>query len=268
MDEKTFALLIDADNISSKYIKSIIDEAAKEGIITYKRIYGDWTTPNLNSWKEVLLNYSINPMQQYAYTQGKNSTDSAMIIDAMDILYTKSVNGFILVSSDCDFTRLASRLKEAGMVVIGMGKTQTPKPFVAACSKFKFLDVLANESDTQTADTVKAPAKAAHGNGKQKKSNSDSVISSKTPLEEILDSISKIIDDNSNDEGWVLASLIGTNIIKLHPDFDVRNYSYKKLIDFLQNNNFEIKKITGEKNVSNPTGYEIYVRNHESKNVQ
>ncbi len=116
MEDKKFAILIDADNIGSQYIKVIIDEAAKEGIITYKRIYGDWTKPNLSSWKEVLLEYSINPMQQYAYTTGKNSTDSAMIIDAMDILYTGNVDGFCIVSSDSDFTKLAARLKESGKV--------------------------------------------------------------------------------------------------------------------------------------------------------
>ena len=147
MEEKKLALLIDGDNISSKYIKTIIDESTAYGVVTYKRIYGDWTKPNLDSWKKELLEYSINPMQQYAYTSGKNATDSAMIIDAMDILYTKTVDGFILVSSDSDFTRLAARLKESGMIVIGMGKTQTPKPFVSACSQFKFLDVLSEEND-------------------------------------------------------------------------------------------------------------------------
>ena len=147
MESKKFAILIDGDNIGSQYIKVIIDEAAKLGVITYKRIYGDWTKPNLSSWKDLLLEYSINPMQQYGYTSGKNSTDSAMIIDAMDILYTGNVDGFCLVSSDSDFTRLAARLKESGMIVIGMGKQHTPKPFVSACTNFKYIDILSGDTE-------------------------------------------------------------------------------------------------------------------------
>ena len=144
--EKKFAMLIDAENISSQYIDVIMDEATKEGVITYKRIYGDWTNNNHSSWKDILLKHSLNPMQQYAYTQGKNSTDSAMIIDAMDILYTGTVDGFCIVSSDSDFTKLASRLKESGKIVIGMGKKQTPQAFVSACTKFKYIDILAEDN--------------------------------------------------------------------------------------------------------------------------
>ena len=137
MQDKRFAVLIDADNVSDKYIKVILDEISNDGIITYKRIYGDWTKPSLSSWKSVLLNHSITPMQQYNYTTGKSSTDSAMIIDAMDILYSGNVDGFCLVSSDSDFTRLAARLRESGMYVIGMGEKKTPNPFIAACNRFK-----------------------------------------------------------------------------------------------------------------------------------
>jgi uncharacterized LabA/DUF88 family protein len=141
--DKRIAVLIDADNVSEKYIKYILDEVSNHGIPTYRRIYGDWTKPHLSSWKNALLNNSISPVQQYEYTTGKNSTDSALIIDAMDILYSGNVEGFCIVSSDSDFTRLATRLREAGMFVLGMGEQKTPKPFIVACEKFKYLEVLA-----------------------------------------------------------------------------------------------------------------------------
>ena len=141
-NELRFAILIDADNVSDRYIKIILDETANNGIVTYKRIYGDWTTPRLASWKNILLENSIIPIQQYGYTSGKNATDSAMIIDAMDILYSETVDGFCIVSSDSDFTRLAARLRESGMQVIGMGEEKTPKPFISACNQFKYLDLL------------------------------------------------------------------------------------------------------------------------------
>ena len=141
--DKKIAVLIDADNVSDKYIKYIFDEISNHGTPTYKRIYGDWTKPQLAPWKTVLLNYSITPIQQFSYTTGKNATDAALIIDAMDILYSNNVDGFCIVSSDSDFTKLAARLREAGMYVIGMGEKKTPSPFIAACEKFKYLEVLA-----------------------------------------------------------------------------------------------------------------------------
>lgn len=141
-DETRFAILIDAENISPKYIQVIFDEVSNYGVSTYRRIYGDWTSTRNNRWKEVLLDNSITPIQQYSYTEGKNSSDSAMIIDAMDILYTLSVDGYVLVSSDSDFTRLASRLRESGMTVIGMGESKTPNAFISACNTFKYLDIL------------------------------------------------------------------------------------------------------------------------------
>lgn len=265
MEEKKLALLIDGDNISSKYIKTIIDESTTYGVITYKRIYGDWTKPNLDSWKNELLDYSINPIQQYAYTAGKNATDSAMIIDAMDILYTKTVDGFILVSSDSDFTRLAARLKESGMIVIGMGETKTLKAFVSACSQFKFLDVLSeenNESDKQAEPKKTAKPKAQ---AKTDSTQKEDIVeqSSKTPLNDILQSVSKIIAENSDEGGWVLASVVGDNLPKKHSDFDVRNYKYKKLSEFLEKNGYEIKRMQDSNSVKNPTGYVIYVRETE-----
>ena len=162
--DNRFAVLIDADNVSVKYVKIILDEISKDGIATYKRIYGDWTNPSLISWKSVLLDNSINPIQQYSYTTGKNSTDSAMIIDAMDILYSGKVDGFCLVSSDSDFTRLAARLRESGMTVIGMGESKTPNSFIAACNKFKYLDILSaadEEEPEETPAPKREPAKKA-----------------------------------------------------------------------------------------------------------
>ena len=173
-EELKFAVLIDADNISNKYIKIILDEIANYGIATYKRIYGDWTDTRLGSWKPVLLDNSIVPIQQYSYTTGKNSTDSAMIIDAMDILYSKSVQGFCIVSSDSDFTRLVARLRESGMNVIGMGESKTPKPFIAACNQFKYLDILlanANKAEKKAqAPSPAAPAKERKKSGRRKRS--------------------------------------------------------------------------------------------------
>ena len=166
--DSRFAVLIDADNVSVRYIKIILDELSKDGVATYKRIYGDWTNPALVSWKSTLLDNSIIPIQQYSYTTGKNSTDSAMIIDAMDILYSGKVDGFCLVSSDSDFTRLASRLRESGMAVIGMGESKTPNSFIAACNKFKYLDILSaadeeepEEAPKKAASPKKAPQKKA-----------------------------------------------------------------------------------------------------------
>lgn len=220
------AILIDADNISSQYIKVIIDEATKDGIITYKRIYGDWTKPNLASWKDVLLEYSINPIQQYAYTTEKNATDSAMIIDAMDILYTGNIDGFCLVSSDSDFTRLAARLKEAGKIVIGMGKQQTPKPFVSACSKFKYLDIILTEEQSEEIEAKK---------------NVQAETSAMTTKETLNNSIKTIIDENSDSDGWTLASTIGTLLQKQYTDFDSRNYGFKKMIDLLKDLGYQTK---------------------------
>ena len=162
--DRRFAVLIDADNVSDKYVKIILDEVSNEGVANYKRIYGNWTSPNMASWKNVLLDHSITPIQQYSYTTGKNATDSAMIIDAMDILYSGKVEGFCLVSSDSDFTRLASRLREGGMMVIGMGERKTPKPFIAACNMFRYLDVLAT-ADAAAPAPQPAPAEPADAPG-------------------------------------------------------------------------------------------------------
>ena len=244
MEDKKFALLIDADNTSSKYIKTIVDEITNLGITTYRRIYGDWTSPNLQNWKETLLEYSITPMQQYGYTTGKNSTDSAMIIDAMDILYAGNVDGFCLVSSDSDFTKLAMRLREAGKTVIGMGKKQTPRPFVTACNQFKYLDLLSKEGKEEKA-AVKHTTKKAKDTGR----NSDD--------KKLVASICKIIEENSNDDGWMYAARVGKLLSKKYPDFDSRNYGYKKFALLLEGLGFETRKEPG---IEDKNACEVYVK--------
>ncbi len=226
-NDKRFAVLIDADNVSEKYIKCLLDEISNDGIATYKRIYGDWTKPNLAPWKNCLLDNSIMPIQQYGYTSGKNATDSAMIIDAMDILYSGNVEGFCIVSSDSDFTRLASRLRESGMYVVGMGEKKTPSAFIAACNKFKYLEVLAKNAAAPQSGPVISPA---------------ADITEMTPLKTIRQTILTIIDEVADEDQWVNIGEIGSLLLKRHPDFDVRNYGYKKLTPFLKSLNIlEIK---------------------------
>lgn len=235
-DDKRFAVLIDADNVSDKYIKNILDEITNDGIITYKRIYGDWTKPALTSWKNILLSNSITPIQQYGYTTGKNATDSAMIIDAMDILYTRNVEGFCIVSSDSDFTRLASRLRESGMYVVGMGEKKTPSAFVAACNKFKYLEVLA-----QSAYEEALPDTAEMNKIHAEKAPEKEAI---TPIDVLIKAIMSIAEDTSEEDGWSALSHMGDILSKRFSDFDVRNYGFTKLTPFIRSLNiFEIKSI-------------------------
>lgn len=219
MAEKKFALLIDADNISSKYIGVILDELGKYGTVTYKRIYGDLTKSNNQSWKTALLSHSINPVQQYNYTTGKNSTDSAMIIDAMDILYTGKVDGFCLASSDSDFTRLAMRLREAGMTVIGMGESKTPEPFRVSCERFFFLDLLLDDISN---------------NAEDKNDVTEVKEDAITPLPALESMIAKIIIDNGIDGSTIGLGELGSRITKSDPSFDTRNYGYAKFSKFLE----------------------------------
>lgn len=206
MEGQRLAVLIDAENISIKYIKVILDEISNYGIATYKRAYGDWTNPVLKGWKEEVLKNSITPMQSYSYTQGKNSTDSAMIIDAMDILYSGKVDGFCIVSSDSDFTRLASRLREAGMLVIGMGEKKTVEAFRTSCTTFKYLEVLAADDESQ----------------------------SDISREDVEESIMKILTDNEANDRETTVGELGSKLSNRHADFDVRNYGYSKLTKFLE----------------------------------
>ena len=214
MDEKCYALLIDADNISAKYIKPILTELSKYGVITYKRMYGDWTSTPHSSWKDELLKNSITPIQQFSYTQGKNATDSAMIIDAMDILYTNDVDGFCIVSSDSDFTRLVSRLRESGKMVIGMGENKTPEPFRKACDKFTILENLLIEQEL----------------GRSKPED----VHDKLSKEKIEDAIIKMVIENQNSNKVTGLGEIGSRLVNLYPDFDVRSYGYNMLSKFLE----------------------------------
>lgn len=248
-NDRRIAVLIDAENVSDKYIKYIIDEISNHGIPTYKRIYGDWTKPQLASWKGVLLNYSITPIQQYSYTTGKNSTDAALIIDAMDILYSNNVDGFCIVSSDSDFTRLAARLREAGMYVIGMGEKKTPTPFISACEKFKYLEVLAS--------MVSKPEEAINAKETQKQEEPKVGMTSKNKLVQV---IKTIITEISDEDGWAFLGELGSTLNKRFPDFDTRNYGYTKLTPFLASlKQFEIRSTK----TSNPNVSLKYIRNKE-----
>jgi hypothetical protein len=216
------AILIDADNANPAIVKGLIDEVAKFGRATVRRIYGDWTTPNLGKWKESLLEHSIQPMQQFAYTKGKNATDSTMIIDAMDLLYAGNLDGFCIVSSDSDFTRLASRLKESGKRVYGFGEKKTPRPFVAACDRFIYTEVFTR----------------VEGQAPQRKASSeldrDRVF---------LELVGGAVEDASDDTGWANLGAVGSILTKKEPDFDSRNYGYGKLSDLLDaSKHFEVKR--------------------------
>lgn len=217
--EKRIAVLIDADNVSADYVSPIFDEVSNHGVPTIKRIYGDWTQPSLAKWKPVLLNYSIIPIQQYSYTSGKNATDSALIIDAMDILYSQSIDGFCIVSSDSDFTRLASRIREDGKTVIGMGEKKTPPAFVNACEQFKYLEVLAEASKVDIGEEDDKEDKP-----------SKTVTKSPAPTRATLSkAITAIIDDVSDADGWASLGSVGQRLNTRYPAFDSRNYGYKKL---------------------------------------
>lgn len=269
--EQQYAVLVDAENVSPKYINIIFDEASNYGVTTYRRIYGDWTSTRNNGWKEILLDNSITPIQQYSYTDGKNSSDSAMIIDAMDILYGESVDGFIIVSSDSDFTRLASRLRESGMNVIGMGESKTPNAFISACNSFKYLDILfqsfenEEEEEEVTTTTINnntnfniSPKETRKNNGndrkrynyskKNKRRNSNELSSSSRPqpqtkLTTIRKALKTIILENSDDDSWISLANLGNHLSKRFPDFDVRNYGHKKLVTFVESlDDFDIER--------------------------
>lgn len=231
-NDKRIAVLIDADNVSASPIKEMMEEIAKYGNPTIKRIYGDWTKPQLAKWKNVLLENAINPIQQYSYTTGKNATDSAMIIDAMDILYSEKVNGFCIVSSDSDFTRLAMRLREAGMLVLGMGEKKTPEPFISACDKFIYVEILQQEEHDQ--ETQKGPAKS--------RPQVDKINPKLVRL------IYNTIADLADDDGWAFMGDVGNLIQKKQPNFDSRNYGFQKLTPLISSiNAFEIEQREAQK---------------------
>jgi uncharacterized LabA/DUF88 family protein len=223
------AILIDADNANPAIVKGLIDEVAKFGRATVRRIYGDWTAPNLASWKAVLLEHSIQPIQQFAYTKGKNATDSSMIIDAMDLLYAGNLDGFCLVSSDSDFTRLASRLKESGKQVYGFGEKKTPRPFVAACDRFIYTEIFTR----------------VEGQAQQRRTASSELDSDRA----FLELVGGAVDDASDETGWAHLGVVGSMLTKKMPDFDSRNYGYSKLSDLLDaSRHFEVRR--QEKNIT------------------
>jgi uncharacterized LabA/DUF88 family protein len=220
--ELKLAVLIDADNVPYSNIRGMLEEIARYGTPTFKRIYGDWTKPTLSGWKTVLLENAITPVQQYSYTSGKNSSDSALIIDAMDILYSSQVDGFCIVSSDSDFTRLATRLREAGKKVFGIGEKKTPAAFIAACNKFIFIEILQKE--------IREEPAVKHGIKKTAKKQEEK-SSLNLPLKKLI--INSINDLTEEDE-WVFLSTLGNHIIKKEPSFDPRNYGLKKLVDIIR----------------------------------
>ena len=244
-DEKIekLAVLIDADNAQPSILDGLLSEIAKYGTAYVKRIYGDWTLPHLKGWKEHLLQYSIQPIQQFGYTSGKNSTDSSLIIDAMDLLYTGKFDGFCIVSSGSDFTRLASRIREAGLIVYGFGERKTPKAFVSACDKFIFTEVL------------------------RSKDNGNEKISRKTTSElkqdtKLVNLLRNAVEASSDDSGWACLAAVGSNIAKQASEFDPRNYGYKKLGELISATNiFQIE----ERTVGNGPSKALYLKYKRKK---
>jgi len=238
--EIKLAVLIDGDNIPSKYIKEMMEEITKYGTPTIKRIYGDWTKPHLAKWKNIMLENAISPIQQYSYTTGKNATDSAMIIDAMDILYSNRVNGFCLVTSDSDFTKLATRLREAGMLVYGIGEKKTPDPFIVACDKFIYLEILKTDNEKQ------------NGDNRKRKENLDVV----TP--KIIKLLRNSVADVADEDGWAFLGDVGSMILKKQPNFDSRNFGFEKLTPLFKSiKQFDIE----QREHSSGRSKLIYVRN-------
>jgi len=246
-EDRRLAVLIDADNAPRTALREIMAECVKYGTPTVRRIYGDWTMDNMGSWKPLLLENALIPIQQYSYTTGKNSTDSAMIIDAMDILHSGQVDGFILVSSDSDFTRLALRVREAGLKVYGIGEKKTPAPFIAACDKFIYVEVIRGKDETEK----KAPEAAAHRHSSARKS---------IP-QDIIQLIASTIQDASDDDGWAFMGELGNILPKRRPDFDPRNYGFEKLTTLVKSiDRFEIDA----RPTSAPNVKHIYVRDRRA----
>ena len=237
------AVLIDADNAQPSIVDGLLAEIANYGVASVKRIYGDWTGPGLKGWKEVLLEHSIQPMQQFAYTTGKNATDGAMIIDAMDLLYTGKFDGFCIVSSDSDFTKLASRIRESGLMVYGFGEQKTPTPFVSACDKFIFTEVLRAKNDESEAIV--------------KKSSNELKQDAK-----LVSLLRNAVEASSDEDGWAQLGPVGSNIAKQAPEFDSRNYGYGKLGELVKATKlFDIE----ERQVGDTNLKVLYVRDTRKK---
>jgi uncharacterized LabA/DUF88 family protein len=242
------AVLIDADNVPYSNVKEMFEEIAKYGTPTFKRIYADWTKPTVSGWKTVLLENAITPIQQYSYSTGKNATDSAMIIDAMDILYSGKVDGFCIVSSDSDFTRLATRLREAGMKVIGIGERKTLTPFITACDKFIYIEILKKVRPAEVPIQRNKPAKNAP-------------VKAGPPAEKRDDGLTRLLTDSiadlADEDGWAFLGELGNFILKRKPDFDPRNYGFAKLLPLIKSSGrFEVdERSTGKGNIRH-----VYVR--------
>lgn len=240
MREARLAVLIDADNVPYANIKEMLEEISKNGTPTIKRIYADWTKPTVAGWKNVLLENAITPIQQYSYTTGKNSSDSALIIDAMDILYSEKVDGFCIVSSDSDFTRLATRLREAGMKVIGIGEKKTPFPFITACDKFVYIEILKSEPIALAGTTEKSSKKI--------KSKGTVITKSNQALIKLL---TESVADLADESGWTFLGELGNYMLKKKKDFDSRNYGFPKLLPLIKSTNKFIidERVTGVENI-------------------
>ncbi len=235
-DSSALAILIDGDNASAKVIDGLLAEIAKYGTAVVRRIYGDWTKPQLAGWKNCLLKHSIQPIQQFAYTAGKNATDGAMIIDAMDLLNTGRFKGFCIVSSDSDFARLAARIREQGVKVYGFGERKTPRPFVTACDKFVFFDVLQAESEAKSTSAKKTPEKT-----KTTRSAQDG---------QLLATLRSAITAVSDDEGWANLGRVGAHIANQQPEFDARNYGFARLSELVEASGIaEIQRVPGQRAV-------------------
>ena len=255
LNDLRLAVLIDADNIPYSNVRGMLEEIAKYGTPTFKRIYGDWTKPTISGWKSVLLENAITPIQQYSYTKGKNSTDSALIIDAMDILYSGKIDGFCIVSSDSDFTRLATRLREAGMKVIGIGERKTPHPFIVACDKFIYLEIIRSSS------SVLEPTIEVRKKGKPVvKKKKAAAAPPETPANIVKRLIAASINDLADENGWAYLGDVGNLILKKQPDFDPRNFGFPKLTPLIKSLDFEIdERESGQNHIKH-----IYIRNRKA----
>ena len=254
LNDLRLAVLIDADNIPFSNVKGMLEEIAKYGTPTFKRIYGDWTKPTVAGWKTVLLENAIAPVQQYSYTRGKNSTDSAMIIEAMDILYSGKVDGFCIVSSDSDFTRLATRLREAGMKVIGIGERKTPHPFIVACDKFIYLEIITSAS--ASSEPIPEVRKRGKPVVKKKTVEDPGPLAATNAVKRL---IASSINDLADENGWAYLGDVGNLILKKQPDFDPRNFGFPKLTPLIKSLEFEIdERESGQNNIKH-----IYIRNRK-----
>ena len=253
--EMKLAVLIDAENISNKYIDVILSEANNLGNIVYKRIYGNWTTPQMASWKNIILDNAIQPIQQYSNTIRKNSSDSALIIDTMDLLYQSDLDAYCIVSSDSDFTRLASRLRESQKYVLGMGESKTPRSFISACNKFLYLDVLFEEAGEEPAEhetSIPHDREKTSHSSEYRHNGQDAFDNTLgKDLSTIKLALIKLTEENSDEDGWIFSGTLGNLLNKQFSDFDVRNFGYKKFVPFIESLDlFDVYTTTDDKNTA------------------